>query len=313
MDDQVKVFRATTQTLRGSAEFDAFCEDFGRNVLQLEMSPLGTASMYLDAVIRSTADIGLAIGRMSPMRNHHPETLGDDSFVFSVMREGQGKLSHGRHTIDIGSGGALLMHNGDRITFESPTATRQTTFKLRRDLLALRLPSPEDAIGRSMPENEPALRLLAGYVDVLADAEVRLDPDAARLASSNIYDLIALSLSRTADPRPFARGIGAARSRALRVDIQASLGDPALSIGEVARRHGISASYARRLFAAEGTSFAHYVLEQRLMRAHRLLTDPRQRQQSISSIAYEVGFGDLSYFNRSFRQRYGATPSDIRA
>ena len=29
-------------------------------------------------------------------------------------------------------------------------------------------------------------------------------------------------------------------------------------------------------------------------------------------IAYDVGFGDLSYFNRVFRRRYGATPSDIR-
>jgi AraC-like DNA-binding protein len=25
-----------------------------------------------------------------------------------------------------------------------------------------------------------------------------------------------------------------------------------------------------------------------------------------------VGFGDLSYFNRTFRRRYAATPSDIR-
>jgi AraC-like DNA-binding protein len=33
----------------------------------------------------------------------------------------------------------------------------------------------------------------------------------------------------------------------------------------------------------------------------------------ISTIAFEAGFGDLSYFNLAFRRRYRQTPSDIRA
>jgi AraC-like DNA-binding protein len=32
----------------------------------------------------------------------------------------------------------------------------------------------------------------------------------------------------------------------------------------------------------------------------------------ISAIAYDVGFRDLSYFNRTFRRRYGTTPTDAR-
>jgi AraC-like DNA-binding protein len=43
-----------------------------------------------------------------------------------------------------------------------------------------------------------------------------------------------------------------------------------------------------------------------------LLKDPRFFSHAISTIAFECGFGDLSYFNRSFRRMYGATPSDIR-
>jgi AraC-like DNA-binding protein len=50
----------------------------------------------------------------------------------------------------------------------------------------------------------------------------------------------------------------------------------------------------------------------RLARAHRLLTDPRYRDRNISAVGYEAGFGDLSYFNRTFRHRYGMTPSDVR-
>jgi AraC-like DNA-binding protein len=35
-------------------------------------------------------------------------------------------------------------------------------------------------------------------------------------------------------------------------------------------------------------------------------------QNPVGAIAYDAGFGDLSYFNRSFKRRYGATPRDVR-
>ena len=53
-------------------------------------------------------------------------------------------------------------------------------------------------------------------------------------------------------------------------------------------------------------------LDRRLSRAHRFLSEPRLADRKISSVAFDVGFGDLSYFNRVFRRRYGATPSEIR-
>jgi AraC-like DNA-binding protein len=44
-----------------------------------------------------------------------------------------------------------------------------------------------------------------------------------------------------------------------------------------------------------------------------MLSDPRYTASTISTIAFDAGFADLSYFNRAFRRRYGLTPSDIRA
>ncbi|MEI9925860.1 MAG: helix-turn-helix transcriptional regulator [Bradyrhizobium sp.] len=66
------------------------------------------------------------------------------------------------------------------------------------------------------------------------------------------------------------------------------------------------------MLAETGTTFTDFVLGGRLARAHRMLLDPHCLDRSISAVAYEAGFGDLSYFNRTFRRRYGATPSDIR-
>jgi len=66
------------------------------------------------------------------------------------------------------------------------------------------------------------------------------------------------------------------------------------------------------MLEAEGLSFSGYVLEQRLCWAHRLIADPLYRGWKITAIVAEVGLGDLSYFNRAFRRRFGMTPSEAR-
>jgi len=55
------------------------------------------------------------------------------------------------------------------------------------------------------------------------------------------------------------------------------------------------------------------VMAQRLERAHRLLSDPKLCDRTLTAIAFAAGFNDLSHFQRRFRRRYGATPSGVRA
>jgi len=110
-----------------------------------------------------------------------------------------------------------------------------------------------------------------------------------------------------------SRGVRAARLRAVKADIMANLGARGLSLAVVAMRHNISPSYVRKLFESEGTSFTDFVLSERLARARRLIADPVSAGRTIGDIALEAGFGDLSYFNRAFRRRFGDTPSGIRA
>lgn len=38
----------------------------------------------------------------------------------------------------------------------------------------------------------------------------------------------------------------------------------------------------------------------------------KMSRYEMESFAFEAGFGDLSYFNPSFRRRFGMTPSDVR-
>jgi AraC-like DNA-binding protein len=96
------------------------------------------------------------------------------------------------------------------------------------------------------------------------------------------------------------------------VDINANLCDGDLSADKIARRHHVTPRYIHKLFERQGLTFSAFVLDQRLRRAYRILSDPRHADRSVSSVAYDLGFGDLSYFNRTFRRRYAATPTAIR-
>src|SRR5436189_76746 len=68
----------------------------------------------------------------------------------------------------------------------------------------------------------------------------------------------------------------------------------------------------QRLLEEDGTTFSEFLLTQRLSQAHRRLCEPDCGEIPISTIAYDCGFGDLSYFNRRFRRAYGLTPREAR-
>jgi AraC-like DNA-binding protein len=90
------------------------------------------------------------------------------------------------------------------------------------------------------------------------------------------------------------------------------LTDHTLDATTAAARLGITVRYVHYLLEPTGRTFAEHVLDRRLMRIWQILRDPQHVTRRIADIALEVGFKDLSYFNRVFRRKYEATPTDIR-
>jgi AraC-like DNA-binding protein len=161
----------------------------------------------------------------------------------------------------------------------------------------------------------PALDLLLNYVNVLKDSDALATPELRRSIVAHMHDLAALAIGATRDGKEIAqgRGLRAARLHAIKAYILENLGTPNLTLGNVALHSGISPRYVNLLFESEGMTFSEFVIGQRLEWANRILTNPRQTERTIISIAFEAGFSDLSYFNRTFRRRFGKTPSDRRA
>lgn len=93
--------------------------------------------------------------------------------------------------------------------------------------------------------------------------------------------------------------------------IERHLGDPELSIGDLARQMSVSEVYMRQLFRQVAkTSPAAYIQQRRIERACALL---RLTSKTIKMIATETGFNELSFFYHVFARRTGLTPARYRA
>ena len=84
----------------------------------------------------------------------------------------------------------------------------------------------------------------------------------------------------------------------------------AVDLEGAAGQVGLTAFHFLRLFSRVlGVTPHQYLVRARLRRAARLLADDAR---SITDIAFEVGFGDLSNFVRTFHRAAGASPRGFR-
>ena len=92
--------------------------------------------------------------------------------------------------------------------------------------------------------------------------------------------------------------------------IKEHLGDERFSVEELAGSVGYSRSQlTRKLKAIVGKTPNRLITEMRLQEARRLLEN---RAGSVSEIAYLVGYTNLSYFAKTFREQFGELPSAVR-
>lgn len=83
-----------------------------------------------------------------------------------------------------------------------------------------------------------------------------------------------------------------------------------ITIKEMAEACSFSQSHFMKFFKSTiGTSFTVYLNDYRLIMASRLLISS---DDSVLTISAECGFDNLSYFNRTFRQKFSMTPSEFR-
>jgi AraC-like DNA-binding protein len=314
--DGITHFQISTSAFEGRERLDEFRETFGRAILNVEIDPLNDMPLEVEMSVRVLPGFAIASGSVSTMKVlHTPQLISDDDVVLVAIQNGAGDLRQAGREGIVRSGEAILTTTGETGTFIKPVPTVLTNFRLNRAVLANDVPDLSSAVARVISMSHPALRLLMGYSSVLNDQQSLETAELRGAFVEHMHDLAALALGATRDATETAklRGVRAARLHAVKADIVKNVTQSDLSIDTVAVRQGLSRSYIGQLLSADGTTFTDFVLDRRLAYAHHALRTWRYAKYKISTIAFEAGFRDMSYFNRTFRRRYGMTPSDARA
>jgi AraC-like DNA-binding protein len=315
------IFRFSTDAFPERDRVTKWRETLERQIVGLDQTAL-TENMRIDGVGMALPGLGLVQTNVTPFRYARTREMlrdGNDNIRLVILKRATTSSAPAVHLgrdLTVEPGSAVVLPNCDlnSITFTAPR-TQMLSLNLTRKNLRPLLRDFDAIPARTIPSQNDALRLLVRYTEALLAESAPPTPELRQLAIVHIYDLAALAMGATRDASEISsnRGLRAARLREIKSNIAATPWLQGLSVDEIAIRQGVTPRYVQMLFEHEGTTFTEFVRQARLDRAHRMLVDPRMADRSISAIAFDVGFGDLSYFNREFRRRFGQTPSDVRA
>lgn len=243
-------------------------------------------------------NIALAIpeGASAQYSRTQSHLAGSDDLVLIAGRAGLVHVGQNGHTVELAPAQMVLVDMSVTGTVGHTDDDRFTTIRMPRRALLEISPRAEDKLSQVLSNGAVAETIFRHHA-LAANHAPHLDAVGQRLTAQHMVDLVGLLLGTDAEHANLARGRehAAARLDLMHADVMAALGRNDLCLSEIATRSGLSPRQA-----------------QRLLQARKLLGDLRARTRKISDIAHSSGFSDLSYFNRAFRKRFGATPSELR-
>jgi AraC-like DNA-binding protein len=316
--DDFGILKFSTSEFPMANRLDYWREILSRKLLHVAVDPVKQVPFSANARLRILPGLRVGSGSIGSSNNSRSRRIvanDNDDFMLMVNLSGALTASQRGRDVALGPGDAYLMTCAEPGTYQRALGGRLLCVRLPSAALLPNVTNLYDRVARPISRGDDALGLLTGYAAMLEVDKPIHSPELRQLIVSHVYDLVSLVLGATGDPAYEAsqRGLKAARFSAIKADIAANLSERDTSLATVAARHHVTPRYLQRLFQAEGTTLTAFLLEQRLKRIYTLLANSKLRSVGVSALALDCGFGDISDFNRRFRQRFGASPSEIRA
>ena len=247
-------------------------------------------------------------------RSGHSRPDGRAHVVLHLQHHGYSRHRQGRHEAELSPGSFILSAAEEDYAFDLGTEHEMLVAEMPRDRLLERLPNLDDHMCRRIWGGAPSGRLFHDFLLSLwrQGDQSQSDPLWQTGVSDVFYDMVALAVKAEQTHPAIAdrQGTQSIMGRLTEL-IEMRLADPGLGTAMLAEETGVSIRTVQNAFAAMSTTPSGYIQQRRLQRAGDILRADRDR--SITSIAFDLGFNESAYFTRCFRQHFGTTPSQWRS
>lgn len=310
---KIPTVRFDTVDLAPDVQYDAWQENLG--ILFDMTPPSGMAKVpefraSIEACNLGGVVFGVTRAESQMFRRNARRVARDDMdhIMVQVFLEGGG-TGNGDQTIEAGD---MLVIDLDQPHQMLNTDFANLTMVLPRDMI----PEVADLLsplhGKRLGAENPMVGFMSEHLISLWRHVPDMELDQAGGALQGTIGLIKNWLS---SDRPLAfdntPAVSAAVGKSVCRYIDLHLAET-MTPESLAKEFRISRSQIYRMFAPYG-GVARYIVERRLRRSLRMLTQPLFNRMSIGAIGFACGFSSESHFSRAFRNRYGTSPSESRA
>ena len=245
-------------------------------------------------------------------RSQHIGHFDKDCYYLGIEHLGEVNIHQAGRSFPLRPGIGSLYYANEPYDLRCDVKSRQFWVELPREAFDRRFDSGRPPLLTHFNLSRGLGRIAAEFCATLASEGANVDEPSREKLGEQFMDILALALSGEPDRQPADdKSVQRARLRSVKAYIESNLGDPNLSLGMIARQNGISLRYLHQLFRFMDMSVSEW-LWFRLQRCHDMLMSPQYANQSITEIAYSMGFSSSSHFSNLFRAQFDMRPSDVR-
>jgi AraC-like DNA-binding protein len=278
--------------------------DPARNVdFSAQLSRLKLESVCIADVRSSASIVRHTDGHVSRLRD-------EPFFLLHLQLKGRSANCQGGREAILQPGDATICDTGRPWTLTFDENARFLVCRLPTSKMRERIRKVDDLPGIAWRRSAGGLAVLPSFLQtLLLQAGQAENTNWLEDIDTTVIDLVAMSCRASLGDNTASRAPSARYGLVLRFVTQC-LSDPRLDVNLVAAHFGLGARSIQKLFAAHGTTLSAHVSRQRLQYAAARLAEPGKR--SITEIALDAGFNDLTYFGRAFRNAFGMSPREYR-